>query len=208
MSTPGSSHFFLRQHFCQPGGTEPLRPKPKRLQYQRPHTQQRCHGVDSVRSHRALTEISRFGTYVNRLNEADSGTLATKCYPKRRSKTWHGLGRMRARALRNCRQIRGLNPSFLWKLKSAGPGAPHRCALIVSTRIVGRRTAPCTTFLIPDRVPRDFTQDPSTDQRVQRLLCGRTLRARPALCRAAARRSPCSLAAAPAPAAGRRRRVA
>ena len=33
----------------------------------------------------------------------------------------------------------------------------------VSTRILGRRTAPCPPFLIPTRVPRGFTQDPSTD---------------------------------------------
>ena len=34
----------------------------------------------------------------------------------------------------------------------------------VSTRILGRRTAPCPPFLIPTRVPRGFTQDPSTDR--------------------------------------------
>ena len=40
-----------------------------------------------------------------------------------------------------------------------------RCALIMSTRILGRRTAPFTPFLIPNRVPHGFTQDPSTDKR-------------------------------------------
>ena len=33
----------------------------------------------------------------------------------------------------------------------------------VSTRILGRRTASFTPFLIPNRVPHDVTQDPSTD---------------------------------------------
>ena len=33
----------------------------------------------------------------------------------------------------------------------------------VSTRILGRRTAPFPPFLIPDRVPRGVTQDSSTD---------------------------------------------
>ena len=33
----------------------------------------------------------------------------------------------------------------------------------VSTRILGRRTAPSPPFLIPNRVPHGFTQDPSTD---------------------------------------------
>ena len=40
-----------------------------------------------------------------------------------------------------------------------------RCALMMSTRILGRRTAPFTPFLIPSCVPHGFTQDPSTDQR-------------------------------------------
>ena len=35
--------------------------------------------------------------------------------------------------------------------------------LEVSTRILGRRTAPFSHLLIPTRVPRGFTQAPSTD---------------------------------------------
>ena len=34
----------------------------------------------------------------------------------------------------------------------------------VSTRILGRRTAPCPPFLIPNRVPHGVTQDPSSDR--------------------------------------------
>ena len=37
--------------------------------------------------------------------------------------------------------------------------------LEVSTRILGRRMAPFPPFLIPDRVPLGFTQDPSTEVR-------------------------------------------
>ena len=37
------------------------------------------------------------------------------------------------------------------------------CLLQVSTRILGRPTAAFSTFLIDNRIPHDFTQDPSTD---------------------------------------------
>ena len=39
-------------------------------------------------------------------------------------------------------------------------------AVQVSTRILGRRTAPFPPFLIYNRVPHGFTQDPSTKLRV------------------------------------------
>ena len=34
---------------------------------------------------------------------------------------------------------------------------------MISTRILGRRTAPFPTFLITNRAPHGFTQDPSTN---------------------------------------------
>ena len=40
----------------------------------------------------------------------------------------------------------------------------------VSTRILGRRTAPFPRFLNSNRVPHGFTQDPGTDED---LACGR-----------------------------------
>ena len=41
-------------------------------------------------------------------------------------------------------------------------GAAPRPRGILSTRILGRRTAPSAPFLIPNRAPHGFTQDPST----------------------------------------------
>ena len=43
----------------------------------------------------------------------------------------------------------------------------------VSTRILGRRTAPVPPFLIPNRVPHGFTQDPSTDRAHLAVVVGR-----------------------------------
>ena len=39
-------------------------------------------------------------------------------------------------------------------------------SLKVSTRILGRRTAPYPPFLVPYRVPYGFTRDPSTDPKI------------------------------------------
>ena len=45
-------------------------------------------------------------------------------------------------------------------------------ACISSTRILGRRMAPFTPFLIPNRVPHGFTQDPSTQTHRHQHLAG------------------------------------
>ena len=49
-----------------------------------------------------------------------------------------------------------------------GCSAPRCAVRKVSTRILGRCTAPFPPFLIPNRVPHGFTQDPSTDRRPSR----------------------------------------
>ena len=51
-----------------------------------------------------------------------------------------------------------LGQNCTWEADSTMPG---RC---VSTRILGRRAAPFPPLLISYRVPRGFTQDPSTDR--------------------------------------------
>ena len=49
-------------------------------------------------------------------------------------------------------------------LRPAPPDPVSGAQPQVSTRILGRRTAPFPPFLIPHRVPHGFTQDPSTDR--------------------------------------------
>ena len=48
-----------------------------------------------------------------------------------------------------------------WRRAEARP-EQNPDVFISSTRILGRRMAPFPTFLIPNRVPHDLTQDPST----------------------------------------------
>ena len=43
---------------------------------------------------------------------------------------------------------------------------------MMSTRILGRRTVPLSPFLIPNRAPRGFAQDPSTDAHPNSALTG------------------------------------
>ena len=45
-----------------------------------------------------------------------------------------------------------------------------RSSPLASTRILGRRTPPFPPFLLPNRVPHGFTQYPSTDHRLSRVV--------------------------------------
>ena len=96
---------------------------------------------------------------------------------------WHGAAKTRFNLVPTCHrksQILAIRPIPAWQceLHSARkaaqwgaasslfpPPVAREAAPLASTRISGRRTAPFPPSLIPNRVPRGSTQDPSTDHR-------------------------------------------
>ena len=104
---------------------------------------------------RVWTRVQEDGT---NLTVASWVTDTTACFG---SIPWGGG---RGCYMRVCQPIKSMAFNFVLILMPQG----LRCRVAdqVSTRILGRRTAPFPAFLVPNRVPHGFTQDPVLTARV------------------------------------------